>query len=696
MSNNNNSQDLLFRHFEKAIFGVLVLLAVFLVYSGIQMPDFLKEAQPDRLEQGANQVRASIDEDHWSQINEAEPRTPKFDVVARTNQSIRPVSPQLYRLSHPWEGKSIDISTKREDPELFAPFDLRVSGVLASLAIKSADEEYPLMALENADPIEKKEPEPPKQERGRRRGMGMGSEEMMMGSGEMGMGYEETMMGSEEMMMGSGGAGMGGGMGTGRKIDAKKYDQGFRPSGATKNLEPVMGHFIAGVALMPHKEIFKAYKQALQQADGFDARRDIPTYLGLQLYRADVTDKSVDELVEADWILRGSSKFYQRLLLERWAGMAKEIVAGKYRDPELTTAIPPVLLKHYASFASHPKIPLGDEDPRAKQRLGTQPSVPTGPILPDADGETFENLGRAGRRGGMGGGMMAGGYGMEGGMMDGGYGMESGMMGGGMMGGSMMGGGMLGGGMMRMASVADQPDHKLIRFYDFRDFSGADASAPQPGRRYVYRLRVGLEDPNFPQFEASQPRSSTLSAEVFRRVENEQGRAKRDKRRNFVRWTEFSDPSDPISLPSTAMAFAGPVVPAATRKGKVEGRDVEYVHKPATGRMVVAEWDLNDLQVPLPVLMDVSRGTILAKKADIEIPDPLSHVVKKLPDAEVNTEAVVLDISGGNSLAISEDESQTVPSMMLLFDVEGGLRVVDEVTSQQGYRMYSFADERGE
>jgi hypothetical protein len=43
-----------------------------------------------------------------------------------------------------------------------------------------------------------------------------------------------------------------------------------------------------------------------------------------------------------------------------------------------------------------------------------------------------------------------------------------------------------------------------------------------------------------------------------------------------------------------------------------------------------------------------------------------------------------------------EEEPLTSPSWMLLFDSDGGLRVVDEVDSQKGYRLYSYADDKGE
>jgi hypothetical protein len=709
-----NIQDFLFRHVEKFIFGVLVLLGVFLIYRGIQMPDYLKEQQPERMEEGANQVKRSIDEDHWQSINTAESRLPTIDVVARTNESIRPVVPNLYRLNHPWEGKSVDLSIKRNDPELVAPTEVLVRGVIASMAVKTQSAEYPLTQLENAEPVEKVAE--PKRAPPRRRSR-VSMEEMMGGAGERGS--EDAMA---EMYGGGGMPGMGAGGAAGgtltpaRRID-NKYDLGFRPTTSTAvNLEPVMAHFIAGVALVPHKKLHSAFEAALQQADGWNPLRDQPVYIGFQLQRADVTDKTVDQLTDQDWVNRGSSRDFQTMLLTKWAGMAKEIVAGKYRDPELTTPIPPILLTHYSSFMSHPKIPLGDEDLRGTtQQFGPAETIPTGPILPSADDDPFGNVGGADmtRRGiapmmggapGMGGApMMGGAPGMGGAPMMGGapgmggapmMGGAPGMGGAPMMGGGMMGGGMMGGGSMGIRSIVDQPDHKLIRFYDFRDTSGMDKAAPQPGRKYVYRVRIAIEDPNFPRSPAMQPRNSTLSAEVFRRVEQETAKASKTNRRNSIRWSEFSEPSAAVSLPSSSTAFAGPVVPGVVRRLQADGREIEFTQKPPVGKVAATQWD-SVYNVPVPMVMDVIRGSVLAQKGPADVPDPLAMIVKKLPDADINTKMVLLDLGGGQPLAISPAEDQTEPGLMLLINADGNLQVSDEIDAQHNYRFYSFADERG-
>jgi len=679
--NANAIQEFLFRHFEKFVFAMLVLLAVFLVYQGLQKPDILAVHQPDKMEQQANQVKTSIDDDHWAAIKDL--RIPTFDIVAKTQETVKPVDSTVYRLPHPWEAKSIDSSMKRTDPTIPIPLDLRVKGVVASLAWKSM-EPYALKLLEPADPAVKVEqPKQRPSRRDRRAEMMMmmeGGMDPSMMEGDYGMDY-----GMDPSMMDPSMMGMDPSMGMApikpiRKVNATLYDQGFRPTGMGGDTAPVLGHFIAGVALMPQKKIVEEFEKALMQADGYNPQRDMPYFIGFQLQRADVTNKSVDQLTDADWGSRGDSRYFQRLLLYRWAGMAKEIVAAKYRDAELTSAIPPVLLDHYAWFTTHPRIPVGDEP--LPGTLGPQlplQTEPAGPIIP-GELDSFGAKGRAGV-----------------GMMDPGYDM-------GMDYSSVMN--PYGTGMK-----IDHPEFKLIRFYDFRDFQGIDPGAPRPGRKYVYRIRVALEDPNFPSSPVLQPRNGALAAEVFRRVEKLNAKYAEVSKGNvsvprpsslWTIWSDFSEPSEPVSLPDLTQAFAGPVTPPTTKVYQLDpNTQIEFQSKPPRGKLVVSLWDAT-YAAPVPIFTEVGRGTVVAKdKAVIEIPDPVSLDIRKTPEATINTSNVVLDIVGGKPLGIVPAdnrtiENQTEPGVFLLFDANGGLEVADEIESQRSYRLYSFADERGE
>jgi hypothetical protein len=95
-------------------------------------------------------------------------------------------------------------------------------------------------------------------------------------------------------------------------------------------------------------------------------------------------------------------------------------------------------------------------------------------------------------------------------------------------------------------------------------------------------------------------------------------------------------------------------------------------------------------------LTDVTKGTVLSAKGTAEVIDPLTLEIKKLPDAQVKSTATVVDLEGGLPLEIAPDEKMTTPGMFLIFDETGQLRVSEEISDQEFYRIYSFADEKGE
>jgi hypothetical protein len=212
---------------------------------------------------------------------------------------------------------------------------------------------------------------------------------------------------------------------------------------------------------------------------------------------------------------------------------------------------------------------------------------------------------------------------------------------------------------------------------------------------------VAVEDPNFPSNAAFEPRSSTLSADVFRRVAKlkaeaaEAAKANPQAARNSMLWSEFSAPSPIVSLPSLNDSYAGPVDPGAVKVYDVGPAKIEFNSKPPKGKVVVAQWNPK-YGAALPVYAEVMRGAVINKKGVIDVPDPVTFEIRKIPDEVVNTSNVVLDLTGGKPLLISEAENQTEPGAVLMFDPAGGLEVVDEIDTQRSFRLYSFADEREE
>ncbi len=670
-------QGFFIHHIEKMILVGIIGGAGFLLYQGWQKPDFLAKHQPDRLGTDATEVKSDIDVNHNDAI--LPERQPTFNIVQQTRKLYTVVEPSAYKLEKTWEGLEQQSVVRRQDPVLAAPKSIVTSSVATVIAVRgstSDDPTYALASLEPADPVEKIEKKTRAPRRSRRRGgmgdeMGMGMEEMMGMGDEMGMGME-SMMGMEDMM---GMEGMGeGAMGSGRMFNSK-FDFGLRPTATTdkRKPEPKAALFIAGRAVVPHKQLYEAYEMAFADASQYDPRRDTPFYYNLEVQRADVTDKPLDQLDEEDWVKIWDRTLYTKLAAFNWSGFAPEIVPRDYRDDALTMWIPPVLLDDYRPYVKHPLVPML---PHEELKRLLDPEEDTEEVRDFSFDDAETGLVNPGERGtGLGGGAE---------MMD--YDMDEMDM------GEMEGG--MGMGMMAMftrgAIEKDPVDYKLIRFYDFAGFR----NSPTFGRKYVYRIRYAVNDPNFPFSQTLQPKTSSLAPEVALRVEALQREAMEKNRRTFERWSEWSEPSDPVSLPDPEHYFVGPVTPPSVNVGKVGGRDVEFMRDLPTAKIVASQIDLK-LGTRIPFQLDVTEGSVLSHKAEsADVVDPITLQVKKLPDAEIISGTTIISLGGGAPLEITEELPE--PSMMLLFDQDGTLTVTDSVDDLELYRIYSYADERGE
>ncbi|MGI9472494.1 MAG: hypothetical protein ACR2NZ_13215 [Rubripirellula sp.] len=669
-------KDFLLYNFEKMILVVVILAAGYLIYAGTAKPIFTADNDPDRLETQAKQVRSDIDIDHNENI--IPERIPTFDILAATEVTKKPIDISPYKPPQIWGPQGPDGQRiQRQDPLLLPPSDLRLASVATVIAIREDKRNpgYALADLEDADPVEKvvkKVRRPRRPRRNMMDEMGMDMEEGMESEMDMDM-----MMGGMDMSMMEG---MEGSMsaGSGRRLDSK-FDFGYRPKATEDGREPIpsVGRFIAGTAVVPHKELYEAYELALRDNDQYDPRRDTPFYYDLEVQRADVTEKPVDQLVEADWVkLPWNRDLYTQLGALRWSGFAPEIVPGDYRDEALTTWIPPVLLDDYRPFATHPMIPMVPHK-ELKAQLGID-TIEDDPMEFSIDGAEGLDLVVPGERGGgLSGG---GGYEMD---MDMGMDMEEGMD------GMMMGMGMA---MMGRSIEADPVDYKLIRFYDFAGFK----SSPKKGHNYVYRIRYAVNDPNFPFLQTLQPKISSLAPEAEKRVQTLMAQAKKSNSRKnlFKRWSDWSQPSAPAALPDLEQYFVGPVKRGTVNTWSVGGKEVGYSREQPKAKMIASQFDPTT-GARIPMTLDVFEGTVLSKKMETaDVIDPITLSVKKLPEAEILSATTVVDIDGGVPLKITEELSE--PGMMLLFDQDGRLHLNDEVGDQESYRIYSFADERGE
>lgn len=682
-------------HGEKFVVALVIVASAWMVYGGLQMPDMRNEKQPDQLMADANQVRASIDDDHNEAILPI--RVPTFDIVAETLKKQAPVDPTPYALPNLLERQEIESSLRRGDPILVAPLELRTSGHIESIAVQGARNR--VTDLEDADELEKIEAPvaraPRSRSRGRGRGgmgmdgMGMDGMDMDgMGMDGMGMdGMDMDGMGMDGMGMGMDGMGMDGSMmdsGGKRQLSAE-YNFGFPVATAsssttgssTKEPGPQNAWFIAGSALLPHKVISESYREKLAEADGYLPIRDQPLYFNYEIQRAEVTNKTVDQLEDKDWIQIANRESDLKRAAFVWAGYAPELVHSDYRDVNLTGYIPPVLINDYSSFAVHPMIPKESRKELEQiEFLESQDDV-------EVDSAENTELADLGSSTGMGMGMGGMDSGMDYGDMDMDMDMGAGM-------GMSMGMGMS----ASMAMVEQDPvEHKIMRFYDFA--RGGDPKSPMPGRTYVYRIRYAVQDPNFPANPIQQPKSSTLQGDVYTRVQELMKQAVETKKRDFQRWSPWSEPSPPATLPGFNDYFAGPVEQSKLRSFDVAGRVVQYAKSPPKAKVLSLNHNVQ-FSASMPVWLDeITEGSALAAKGELEIIDPISLKVKKVPEAKALSGTTVIDLEGGQSLEIEDKDTLVEPGMMLIYDEFGGLKVSSEIDDQERYRIFSFAKERG-
>ncbi len=689
-------KDFFIHHAEKMVVGLVIVASVWMVYSSLNLPDIRETKQPDALAKEANQVRVSIDEDHTEAI--IPDREPSFDIAAELTKKNKPIPFKDYVPQYLWVPQNISDSIRRKDPVLLAPRALITSGHIESYAVLSSSGNYAASSLEPAEKLEKIEKKqrvvrpPTRGRRGRNAMEGMGAMDGMGGAmdGMDGMGGANE--GMEGAMM-EGGAGMdgemmgmdGGGMmgrsgfgGAGRKFDAESNfgysaSSAFSQASGSKKPVPQSAWFIAGTAVIAHKEIAESYQAALAASDGFDAQRDQPLYFNYEIQRADVTNKAVASLAEKDWIDIGDRESDLKRAAFVWAGFAPELVPLDYRDLNITGYIPPILLSDYSKFALHPLIPKVSRDEIERARFAEE-QVTASEVRADDMELSTGNL--AAGRGGDSGMYESMGYSPMG--MDSDMGMQMGM-----------------GVAYGLSTVDKNPvEYKLMRFYDFAR-RGSKIS-PLPGHQYVYRLRYAVQDPNFPANRNHQPKSSTLSADVYVRVQGLMANAEKNEEREFQLWSEWSEPSPPASLPGFNKVFAGDVKESRGREFKIAGKTVKYYKSPPTANVVNENHNVQ-YAAPMPIwLKGVTEGSTMSYQGDADLIDPINLTIKKVEDATVLSETTIIDINGGRPLrVVEENEELTEPGWVLMFDESGGLRVESEVRDQQEYRIYSFAEERG-
>ena len=741
-------------HAEKAIFGVVLALVAFFVYtSATQTSDVSSDSDPEDLKRQAGSAKGHLSNNYWDAIAPEREKTVR-DYPGRAKVARSPIDEMGYTLPNPLDRPLIPKKSKRGDPEILAPVQVEAGGAVYSVAMRANRNEGDPWADDKPAVVKTEEQPKPRRKRKKksRRSTGGGDEDAMMGmmygSGEgggedggfnpYGSGMEDGMEGGmEEGGMLSGPSGTASAMGTARKLDKfyiEHYIKGYR-SASSGGMRPsgVLGRSFAVVAvkaLVPYEKQWEEYERALAHATGYSPGQDIPSYLYFLAERAEV---SPDPDAPLAWQpIRILNTFGAMQMSGLFGGVTKEIADAGYIQPGvLTMPIPPILLKSCYNLALHSEIPrqqvkqyqprqaeevdgegegldsVGEFDPSQgipdipKSRPGVGGYAPGGPMGPGS--------GMAGSSSG--GGMYPGGGGMEdagmyegedGGYEGGGPGMEGGY------GSGMEGGYGLAGAQIRQPLVK----HKMVRFFDL---------TAEPGKSYRYRVAVVLEDPNRPRDPNADPNERILDPKVVQRLKEvvakdeadvEYVKKNKKPKRTYYRQTEWSELSNIVTIANPAKFVAGATTPAKTVtlpmgtkvfttdntgiQVEVElGQDTEVETTECFGKLVTVVWDKRRA-AEVPVEKEVHRGEFLTFDQDADVLHPLSLQIKTIEKYPFDTDAFVADFRGGGQLITDVDEEAEektdffTPGEFLVVDGEGNLIACNEIDDTEEYRRLLF------
>ena len=688
-------QAFFFNHTEKLVLGVVLLLLALFIWSGSSL-EGIGAQNPAELAANVEAVSKKIEVPTWDNIKEE--YTPSLDHVIRQQAGDAVTPENYYRLEVPLIGSTPNSATPRQDPELFAVTDVEATIVTGAIAVKASPKLVdPFADLAN---MEQKKIEAPKKKKKKKKSTGAMPGEAMdsMYMDEMGADEEsdESMYGSMSGMDMYGGGGMMGGGATGPSVraDGDKF-HGYRPNATvTATGSSVVGlpaHIVSVRGIVPYQQQWDEFERVFADAAGYMPSRDIPRYLSFRAQRAEVPSDPSEAL---KWgYISWTERVLDTMPKMGWAGYPGEIADAKYLLPGvLTMPVPPVMMRDLRPLALHAKVPLQEEtkaktvETTAPERIGLDEVGGVADIdeLPTAPGARRPAAG--------GGGMYGGDESMYGGGGD--------MYGGGSMyggGGDEMGGGYgMGGGSLQLTR-GPEAEFLMVRFFDYI----------QPGKKYVYRIQVVIEDPNHPQMPASQPLDRILADTVRTRLttlaeeEAKQTAAKKTPVRLYSLTSEWSEATAPVFVKMSSDAYAGGVTlprmmdimrSSEPNLGQKTGFSLPADGEP-TAKVMNLTWNPK-YAVDLPGIVAASRGTVLAKPIQADVIDPVTLVYKTIPEYPLSSGELVVDVRGGEVLELPAKDAVNAkplltPGEVAIIDGSGNFIVRNELDDWQMFDKYA-------
>ncbi len=731
-------QAFFLHHIEKILLVVVVGLMLLLIWRGFSLPHLDNSFSPQGLVSKSNDAKTMIDDpERW--IREVKNiREIPIDVAKGVEVVLKKSDPLAYMLVNSWSRPDFPKLSPREDPELFAPVNLIARAVVGPLASYPGPKETyvdPLFpALDEAaikaqrDKMKRDQKKKAAELGGEYGPAGSGDGAMTMQRGKRpkkGAKGEEGMAGPGMTPM-AGGSGEygGGGYGMGMNgMPGNLHPESVVGFGfAVQNPEQTIARNLASITIMavvPLQKQVEEFEKKLSNSLDYDPKRDMPYYMDYRVQRADVTD--LDPTTKAEELPWQNLPAPARVLAEvygnettpgLYAGVPPEVIDPSYYSEQLTHPAPPYLQRDLWDLLTHPDVPLASVTLGMGEGALTAAGAGTGKPGDD-DAPTLPMAGPAGMAGGFGGatGSGDGGYGAGGGMRGGfGGGFGGGMRGsaggeGGMSGG--FGGGMRGGYTPRAGGggyaggeggggyggygsgmqTYTPPKHQLIRFTD---------THVEPGRKYRYRLRVYLLDPNHPMLGMVAPSAASLHEEVRKRVKaTDEADAKRPKDANglpyrtFWVMTPWSEPTELVAVPRAERIYAVKVSPRppTTIKG------IPVAMAEPTADALAVTFDRSKI-ADVPAQNDkIGRGSVLNFVQDTKVIHPVTKEVIEMPKYNVVTNALVADLMGGETIkpVDSKGAPQGLSTLgeMLIVDADGRIHVQNEAQDIVNFRRYT-------
>ena len=152
-------------------------------------------------------------------------------------------------------------------------------------------------------------------------------------------------------------------------------------------------------------------------------------------------------------------------------------------------------------------------------------------------------------------------------------------------------------------------------------------------------------------------------------------------------WREFSVDIPALTGRSGAEFFAGGVNPG--KKKTKSGKLVQV--SDSSAELITAVWD-RDLGARVPYYSEeVFRGDVLnhriKKDMPIHLVNPIDSTVRRLDEHDTKTDAMVVDIMGGEKLPIRSLLSFSTPGEVLIMDGSGKFRVQNSLSDAVNYRL---------